>query len=131
MAAAALALLITLLVTYGRARVGLEGDELVAGKAHIPLRFVGDVVALDAEGVRRQAGVDADARAYLLLRPYLKRGVRIDITDPADPTPYWLVSCRRPGRAPDRARVGAEGLTRPPRNRRSHHRGEPAGHTSG
>ncbi len=54
------------------------------------------MTALDAEGVRRLAGVDADARAYLLLRPYLKRGVRIDITDPADPAPYWLVSCRRP-----------------------------------
>lgn len=95
-AGAALALLIALFVAYGRARVGVEGDELVAGRAHLPLRFVGDVVTLDAEGVRRQAGVDADARAYLLLRPYLKRGVRIDITDPADPTPYWLVSCRRP-----------------------------------
>ena len=40
--------------------------------------------------------MDADARAYLLLRPYLKRGVRVDITDPADPAPYWLVSSRRP-----------------------------------
>ena len=40
------------------------------------------------------AGVDADARAYLLLRPYLKRAVRVEITDPADPAPYWLVSTR-------------------------------------
>ena len=54
------------------------------------------MTALDADGVRRQAGVEADARAYLLLRPYLKRGVRVDIADPADPTPYWLVSSRRP-----------------------------------
>ena len=95
-AGAALALMVALLVNFGRARVGIVGAELVAGRAHIPVRFVGDVVALDAEGVRRQAGVDADARAYLLLRPYLKRGVRIDITDPDDPAPYWLVSCRRP-----------------------------------
>ncbi|MCY7402297.1 MAG: DUF3093 domain-containing protein [Nocardioides sp.] len=95
-AAAALGLMVVLLVNFGRARVGIVGDEVVAGRAHIPAKFVGDVVALDAEGVRRQAGVDADARAYLLLRPYLKRGVRIDITDPADPAPYWLVSCRRP-----------------------------------
>jgi hypothetical protein len=40
--------------------------------------------------------VEADARAYLLLRPYLKRAVRIEITDPADPAPYWLLSTRRP-----------------------------------
>jgi hypothetical protein len=42
------------------------------------------------------AGPAADARAYLLLRPYLKRAVKVQITDPADPTPYWLVSSRHP-----------------------------------
>jgi hypothetical protein len=92
----ALAMMVALFVGYGRPRVAVEGDTLRAGRAHIALEHVGEVTALDAEGVRRQAGVDADARAYLLLRPYLKRGVRIDITDPADPAPYWLVSCRRP-----------------------------------
>ena len=94
--AVALAIMVALFVGYGRPRVAVEGDTLRAGRAHIALEHVGEVTALDAEGVRRQAGVDADARAYLLLRPYLKRGVRIDITDPADPAPYWLVSCRRP-----------------------------------
>ena len=46
------------------------------------------------------AGVDADARAYLLLRPYLKRAVQVDLADPADPTPYWLLqhaTSRNPG----------------------------------
>ena len=94
--AAALALMVALFVSYGRARVAVDGSTLRAGRAHVPLEHVGGVTALDADDVRRQAGVDADARAYLLLRPYLKRGVRVDITDPADPTPYWLVSCRRP-----------------------------------
>ena len=94
--AVALAIMVALFVGYGRPRVGVEGDTFRAGRAHIALEHVGEVTALDADGVRRLAGVDADARAYLLLRPYLKRGVRIDITDPADPAPYWLVSCRRP-----------------------------------
>jgi hypothetical protein len=94
--AAALALMVALFMSYGRVRVAVDGSTLHAGRAHIALEYVGEVTTLDADGVRRQAGVDADARAYLLLRPYLKRGVRVDITDPADPTPYWLVSCRRP-----------------------------------
>jgi hypothetical protein len=93
---AALALMVALFVAYGRASVAVDGTSFRAGRAHIPLDLVGEATALDAEGVRRQAGVDADARAHLVLRPYLKRGVRVDITDPADPTPYWLVSCRRP-----------------------------------
>lgn len=94
--ALAMAVLVAVLVGYGRPRVSVDATTFRAGRAHIPLDLVGPVTALDEEAVRRQAGVDADARAYLLLRPYLKRGVRVDIADPADPTPYWLVSSRRP-----------------------------------
>ncbi len=94
--ALALAILVALMVGYGRVRVSVDHGTLTAGRAHIALEHVGEVTALDADGLRRQAGVDADARAYLLLRPYLKRGVRVDITDPADPAPYWLISSRRP-----------------------------------
>ena len=104
--AVAVAVMVALFVGYGRARVAVGDGTLRAGNAHIGLEHVGEVTALDAEDVRRQAGVDADARAYLLLRPYLKRGVRVDITDPADPAPYWLVSCRRPEAVVTAVRVG-------------------------
>ena len=104
--AVAMAVLVALFVGYGRPRVSVDGTTFRAGRAHIPLELVGPATALDADGVRRQAGVDADARAYLLLRPYLKRGVRVDIADPADPTPYWLVSCRRPEAVVTAVRVG-------------------------
>ncbi len=99
--AVALAVMVAGFVAYGSARVEVGDGHLRAGRARIPLTYVGDVEALDADGMRRQAGVDADARAYLLLRPYLKRGVRVDLTDPDDPTPYWLVACRRPQRLVD------------------------------
>ena len=59
-------------------------------------------------------GRDADARAYLLLRPYLKRAVRVEITDPADPTPYWLVSTRHPDELAARSRAGGDWRTRRP-----------------
>jgi len=101
-----LILLAGVFLSYGGVRVAVEpgapgrdGPEAVwfrAGRARIESRFLTGAVALDAEQTRRTAGMDADARAYLLLRPYLKRAVRVEITDPADPTPYWLVSTRRP-----------------------------------
>jgi hypothetical protein len=81
-------------LAYGAARVAVEDGWFRAGRARIALHHLGEAVALDAETTRRAAGVDADARAYLLLRPYLKRAVRVEIADPADPTPYWLVSTR-------------------------------------
>ncbi len=70
--------------------------ELIAGRARIGLAHLGASEALDAEQTRRVAGVDADARAYLLVRPYLRESVRVPITDPSDPAPYWLLSSRRP-----------------------------------
>ena len=84
--------------SYGAARVRVTGGEFRAGPAHIEGRHLGGVTALDADASRRLAGRDADARAFLLLRPYLKEAVRVEVVDPADPTPYWLVGTRHPER---------------------------------
>ena len=92
----ALALLVALLLSFGSARVSVEPGWFRAGRARIEAAHLGAVAALDAEQTRRVAGPEADARAYLLLRPYLKRAVKVEITDPADPAPYWLVSSRHP-----------------------------------
>lgn len=78
------------------AEVVVTDRELRAGHAHIALSHLGSCVALDAAETRRVAGVDADARAFLVVRPYLRESVRAEITDPADPAPYWLISTRRP-----------------------------------
>jgi hypothetical protein len=94
--AVAMALLAALLLGYGAARVSVGDGELRAGRARIEGRHLGAATALDPDAARRLAGVEADARAYLLLRPYLKGAVRVDVADPADPTPYWLVSTRHP-----------------------------------
>lgn len=92
------ALVLALFLGYGAARVSVRDGVLTAGRARIALEHVGEVEALDAAATRLLAGREADARAYLLLRPYLHRAVRIGIDDPADPTPYWLVSSRSPDR---------------------------------
>jgi hypothetical protein len=92
----ALALLAALLVSYGSPHLTVRDGWFRAGRARIEAVHLGAVAALDAEEARRVAGREADARAYLLLRPYLKRAVKVEITDPADPAPYWLVSSRRP-----------------------------------
>lgn len=94
--AVALALMVTFFLVYGGAVLSVDASGFRAGRARIDLAYVGDAVPLDADATRRVAGVEADARAYLLLRPYRRRAVRVSIVDPADPTPYWLVSSRRP-----------------------------------
>jgi hypothetical protein len=87
---------VVVFVGYGSARVAVGGGLLHAGRARIEVRHLGEARALDAESMRLLAGRDADARAYLLLRPYLAKGVRVDVVDADDPTPYWLVGTRHP-----------------------------------
>jgi hypothetical protein len=40
--------------------------------------------------------VQADARAHLVLKPYIATAVEIELDDPDDAVPYWLVSSRKP-----------------------------------
>ncbi len=79
-----------------RGRITVDDDDLVAGRARLPLEFVGAAVALDADETRYTAGVGADARAFLLLRASAPTAVKVVLDDPADPTPYWLISTKRP-----------------------------------
>jgi len=94
--AVAMALLAAWLISYGSARLEVDEGGFRAGRARIGSAHLGAAEALDAERTRRVSGPEADARAFLVLRPYLKRAVRVEITDPADPAPYWLVSSRHP-----------------------------------
>lgn len=92
----AVSVVVWALTRYGAARVSTGADGFSAGRALLPYRFVGTVELLDAEATRRALGVEADARAYLVVRSYCGGAVKVGVNDPADPTPYWLVSTRHP-----------------------------------
>jgi hypothetical protein len=88
--------LLTGLATGPASRVVIEDGDFRAGRARIPLRLIASARAMDAEQFRAARGRQLDARAYLCIRGWLPRGVRIDLADPEDPTPYWLVASRHP-----------------------------------
>jgi len=68
----------------------------VAGRAALPIEFVGKAVAYDGLEATFERGPGLDARAYTLFRGGVRPVVRVENSDPDDPTPYWLVSTRRP-----------------------------------
>ncbi|MGJ9412511.1 DUF3093 domain-containing protein [Aeromicrobium sp. CF4.19] len=85
--------------TYGGSIVIAVGPEgLAVGRARLEPRHVGEVQVLDAAAMRRRHGPEADVRAWLMHRAYVSGGAMIFVADPADPTPYWLVSSRHPHR---------------------------------
>jgi hypothetical protein len=77
-------------------RVEVQGGELRAGAAHIPVTLLARPRALDAAATRAELGPALDARAHVCLRGWVPTAVRVDVVDPQDPTPYWIVSTRRP-----------------------------------
>lgn len=85
----------------GRMHVGVApgpsgAPEVWAGPAHLPTRFVGRADAVRGEGKRLAMGPQLDPTAYVLHRPWIAAAVRLEVVDPDDPTPYWIVSTRRP-----------------------------------
>lgn len=86
---------VTLLV-IGSPTIRVVDGELRAGRARLPLRFAGDAAAYRASTATEQRGRLLDARAWLVIRGWVDPVVRIAVTDPDDPTPYWLVSTRHP-----------------------------------
>lgn len=78
--------------------VRLDGGELHAGAAHIPVSDLGPARALDKTESRAVRGPRSDPAAFHVIRGWLPRGVQAPVVDPSDPTPYWFISSRCPER---------------------------------
>jgi hypothetical protein len=89
----------------GRIVVSVDGDEFRVDDAHLPGWAIADISVLDQSGRRRLLGLDAQAHAFVVGRPWITGGVRVDLADPDDPTPYWFVSCRQPDRLAEALRT--------------------------
>ena len=113
--------LVLMLLNWGRPTVEVGGGELRAGRARLHLAAVGELSALDEAQPRSLRGPRGDPAAFLVIRPYLRRAVYVEVTrpgaesrrghrrlrwhgfrlraevvsPPAD-SPYWLVSTRLP-----------------------------------
>jgi hypothetical protein len=110
-----------MLWSWGRPTVTVRDAELRVGPASLPLAAVGEVIALDEAQTRSLRGPRGDPAAFLLIRPYLRQAVyvevakpgaeirrarrrlrvrgfrpRVEVTRPVADSPYWLVSTRHP-----------------------------------
>ncbi|BFO16007.1 hypothetical protein SHKM778_23950 [Streptomyces sp. KM77-8] len=85
---------------YGSVRIRVVGGHLIAGEAKIPVSALGEPEILDEEEARAWRTHKADPRCFMLLRAYIPGALRVDITDPEDPTPYVFLSTRTPSAWP-------------------------------
>ena len=64
-------------------------------RAQLPLNYIKDVTVLDSPQMSLIRTRDAIPSAHLALRYWVKPGIKIDVMDPRDPTPYWLISTKK------------------------------------
>jgi hypothetical protein len=84
------------LIGLGRTRVRVTDEELQVGAARLALRHIGRVDVVDKADRRVALGPQLDPAAFLMHRSWIGPVVRIEVCDPTDPTPYWVVSVRDP-----------------------------------
>lgn len=70
--------------------------ELTAGSIRIPLEVLGKAEVLSQADAKFAKGPGLSPMAAHLIRGDIADLVRIEIRDPQDPTPYLLISTRRP-----------------------------------
>jgi hypothetical protein len=91
------------LMWFGRTDVRVVGDdqndtELWVGAAHLPVGVISRSAEVPRSAKSAALGRQLDPAAYLVHRAWIGPMVLLVLDDPDDPTPYWLVSCRRPDR---------------------------------
>jgi len=68
---------------------------LLVGPAAIERAFIHNFLALSPSEYKRVRGIDGDPASYLQIRFWVNTAIKIDLRDPKDRTPYWLVSTNR------------------------------------
>ncbi|WP_054814134.1 DUF3093 domain-containing protein [Nocardia arizonensis] len=89
------------LVWLSRHRLEVRADaagtpELHVDRAHLPVSFVARAAVVAPTAKSAALGRQLDPAAYVQHRPWVGPMVLLVLDDPEDPTPYWLVSTRRP-----------------------------------
>lgn len=114
---AAVAVLVVVVLVVTSPVIAVEDGTLRAGRARIPVHFLGDASALMGEDARRVRGPGLDPKSYHLIRGGIDGVVVVDLQDPDDPVPSWVVSSRTPDRlaaAVQRAAAAAATTPRTP-----------------
>ena len=76
--------------------IEVANDEISVGDTEMPLRFVASVSVIEANDGFEERGIRLSPAAYTRFQMGVKRMVKIELCDPDDKTPYWLISSKNP-----------------------------------
>ncbi|MEY3753198.1 MAG: DUF3093 domain-containing protein [Actinobacteria bacterium] len=91
----ALSALLVLISIRTRLIIQVDHSELMVGKAHIELKYIGQVTELDSAAMKAIRSRDANPKAFLVFRFWSSTGVKVEVIDERDETPYWLITSNK------------------------------------
>ena len=98
--AAVVSILIAIALIYSAKKSVLEivviNNWLYVGNAKIECKHIKKVTALPKEEFLKLRGQNADPAAFNATRFWVSTGVKVELKDKNDPTPYWLIATRKP-----------------------------------
>jgi len=69
---------------------------LTVGRASIPRTLLGKIDEIAKDEIFQERGPKLDPAAYKVFQGTVKTALKIAIKDANDPTPYWIISTRKP-----------------------------------
>ena len=76
--------------------IEVANDEIAVGDTEVPLKFVSKITIIEAKDGFEERGVRLSPAAYARFQMGVKTMVKIELSDPDDKTPYWLISSKNP-----------------------------------
>ncbi|MCO1339253.1 hypothetical protein BJH93_10170 [Kocuria polaris] len=88
--------IITINHTLTGGKIEVTDEWVRVGRARIERRYIGETTAFRGDDAHEARGPKLNGTAFMCFRGWIDPVVTLEITDPADSTPYWITSTRRP-----------------------------------
>ena len=85
--------------------IQVGSSNLTVARAKIPRNLLGNVEEIAKNQIFSERGPKLDPTAYKVFQGTVKTAVKISLNDPNDPTPYWIISTRKPAQLAEVLRV--------------------------
>ena len=69
---------------------------LTVGRARIPRNLLGKIDVIEKDQIFLERGPKLDPAAYKVFQGTVKTALKVAVKDINDPTPYWIISTRKP-----------------------------------
>jgi hypothetical protein len=76
--------------------IQVGSSHLSVARAKIPRNLLGKIEEIAKDQIFSERGPKLDPAAYKVFQGTVKTAIKISLNDPNDPTPYWIISTRKP-----------------------------------